>query len=548
MSFVNVSVKYVSFFLQDSMCMEELERTGPQHKETFSRLSFKDKANLSLLLSYIQLIFIYILIDCVTVLCNTVQIYVSQDDVVKILLGEIHVSIVRSWSIGDWESAQPTQQQTFFFTSLNQLTDTLNKNEMYFVLNRQFKNGSIALGEAMSDQLLVHRQPRKEILYNRPKEHVKQESFEELGLKDSSESKRNEKARQKLETKIELVNDIYESKVYKDITKSKVLDRVTDLRQLVLRFFSKISDKEIDSEKSDDYTKSGDVKVDDETMDNPLLSALSNLGPLIQWRNLEINPLTVAPAFEPISVIVDKISRGETVPPEISMSYEKLRLLSLRTYPTGDKPFLTQFAMAGFYYAANGDEVVCYCCAKRLSNWTSKDDPVECHRRLNPNCRFFTNNAEVNVPAFEDDSRRPAPVTIAEAASSECSQTTAIETSAASSTSSDKIPVTSNMMSKLNLNPNTNSSSNATRSAFSPQQRPVDVLNCVQAGSSMSELSTDALFPSFMSMQAPVRHQEVSGPASVGAKTATNQGSSSQTSTFNSGSRSCKCNVYHIFF
>ncbi|WAR15352.1 DIAP2-like protein, partial [Mya arenaria] len=61
-----------------------------------------------------------------------------------------------------------------------------------------------------------------------------------------------------------------------------------------------------------------------------------------------------------------------------------------------------KFAKAGFYYASNKDEVICYCCAKRISNWKPDDDPYEAHKRITPNCSFIVNNGEVNVPVSTD--------------------------------------------------------------------------------------------------------------------------------------------------
>lgn len=130
---------------------------------------------------------------------------------------------------------------------------------------------------------------------------------------------------------------------------------------------------------------------------------------ILQMRNPEIIPITIAPVFEPMAVILNKIASGEHVPPEVSMRYEMLRFCSLRSYPQGNKPFLIRFAQSGFYYASNGDEVVCYCCAKRVSSWTSQDDPLQVHRQISPTCRFLTNNAEVNVPIFADGHRNDEP-------------------------------------------------------------------------------------------------------------------------------------------
>lgn len=105
--------------------------------------------------------------------------------------------------------------------------------------------------------------------------------------------------------------------------------------------------------------------------------------------------------FESLQTIINKMAAGETVPPQTTMRYEMLRFCTLRSFPKENKPFITRLAQAGFYYAKNGDEVVCYCCAQRKRNWHESDNPMDVHRELNPNCRFLIHNAEVNVPIHQ---------------------------------------------------------------------------------------------------------------------------------------------------
>ena len=100
--------------------------------------------------------------------------------------------------------------------------------------------------------------------------------------------------------------------------------------------------------------------------------------------------------------IVGRIAAGERVPAQESMHYELLRFCTFRTYPAQGKPSAMKFAAAGFYYASNNDEVICYCCAKRVSNWREYDDPMSAHLRITPDCKFFTNNELVNVPIGHD--------------------------------------------------------------------------------------------------------------------------------------------------
>ncbi|XP_060554196.1 baculoviral IAP repeat-containing protein 3-like isoform X2 [Ruditapes philippinarum] len=102
-------------------------------------------------------------------------------------------------------------------------------------------------------------------------------------------------------------------------------------------------------------------------------------------------------SFEPMMTVINKIADGQRVPPQTTMKYEMLRFCTLRSFPKGNKPYITRLAGAGFYYANEGDEVVCYCCARRRRNWTEFENPLEVHRELNPNCSFLIRNSEVNV-------------------------------------------------------------------------------------------------------------------------------------------------------
>ncbi|XP_053391390.1 uncharacterized protein LOC123552198, partial [Mercenaria mercenaria] len=104
------------------------------------------------------------------------------------------------------------------------------------------------------------------------------------------------------------------------------------------------------------------------------------------------------PAFDPVLAIIDQIANGTPPTPHISMRYELLRFCTLRSYPKENKPYLIKLAEAGFYYASDGDGVVCYCCGVRRYNWVAEDRPMEIHERINPNCKFLRKNEEVNVP------------------------------------------------------------------------------------------------------------------------------------------------------
>lgn len=123
---------------------------------------------------------------------------------------------------------------------------------------------------------------------------------------------------------------------------------------------------------------------------------VSNLFDCIRFRKGNEIHAVVAPVT--VKTVIDRMARGIHVSPEESMRYEMLRFATFQNYPEQDKPFRIRFAQAGFYYAANKDEVVCYCCRKRLGQWSETDDPMAVHLKMSPTCRFLKENAEVNFP------------------------------------------------------------------------------------------------------------------------------------------------------
>lgn len=114
-------------------------------------------------------------------------------------------------------------------------------------------------------------------------------------------------------------------------------------------------------------------------------------------RTIHFEPVVihVAPVFR--QDVVNKCSTREYIPIEERMKHEMFRFCSFQHYPLANKPFSIRFAQAGYYYAGNGDEVICYCCNHRKGNWSSKDDPMQVHKTMSPCCQFLTHNIEVNI-------------------------------------------------------------------------------------------------------------------------------------------------------
>ena len=108
--------------------------------------------------------------------------------------------------------------------------------------------------------------------------------------------------------------------------------------------------------------------------------------------------LTVALVGGEIRDVLDSIAAGKQVRPQESMKYELLRICTFRNYPSENKPFKIQLASAGFYYASERDEVVCYTCGLRKSGWVESDKPFEIHIQIKRSCEFLIKNDHVNVP------------------------------------------------------------------------------------------------------------------------------------------------------
>ena len=110
---------------------------------------------------------------------------------------------------------------------------------------------------------------------------------------------------------------------------------------------------------------------------------------------------TVAVVHSPAQKILERLANGEHVGAHESMKYEILRVCTYRNYPGEDKPFRIQLASAGWYFASDGDEVVCYCCGLRKSGWKEIDNPMKIHELLRPTCDYLVKQSEVNIPIPE---------------------------------------------------------------------------------------------------------------------------------------------------
>lgn len=78
--------------------------------------------------------------------------------------------------------------------------------------------------------------------------------------------------------------------------------------------------------------------------------------------------------------------------------YEFCRYGSFKNWPSECPIFPLSLAKNGFFSTGNADEVTCYVCGARKSDWKEGDDPEIIHREANRECPFFTEEFEDNVP------------------------------------------------------------------------------------------------------------------------------------------------------
>ena len=78
------------------------------------------------------------------------------------------------------------------------------------------------------------------------------------------------------------------------------------------------------------------------------------------------------------------------------MQHERNRLASFAGLPEHIPIIASLLATAGFYRSKNPkrrDEVVCFSCGCRLSDWSSEDDHHERHREVSPRCPMVTDHS-----------------------------------------------------------------------------------------------------------------------------------------------------------
>ncbi|XP_059820694.1 baculoviral IAP repeat-containing protein 2 [Hypanus sabinus] len=76
---------------------------------------------------------------------------------------------------------------------------------------------------------------------------------------------------------------------------------------------------------------------------------------------------------------------------QYDFSSELYRISTFAKFPPNALISERSLARAGFYYTNIGDKVQCFSCTVIVENWQPGDNPVERHKKANPNCSFINN-------------------------------------------------------------------------------------------------------------------------------------------------------------
>ena len=84
--------------------------------------------------------------------------------------------------------------------------------------------------------------------------------------------------------------------------------------------------------------------------------------------------------------------------PRNDFSREGVRYQSFNKWPKAGFPTPSLLAGAGFFYEDRGDEVKCFSCHLKVSNWNADMHPANIHKQLNPYCRLVQCNEQTHKP------------------------------------------------------------------------------------------------------------------------------------------------------
>ncbi|XP_066586499.1 death-associated inhibitor of apoptosis 2 isoform X2 [Prorops nasuta] len=101
------------------------------------------------------------------------------------------------------------------------------------------------------------------------------------------------------------------------------------------------------------------------------------------------------------------------------MNVEENRLRTFSDWPTTAVIDAGRVAKAGFYYTGHAQEVQCFLCGEKVSEWNYGDQAIVRHRQVSPNCPFVIDSSSTcNVPLTSITNNATIPSSSSGAASS----------------------------------------------------------------------------------------------------------------------------------
>ncbi|CAC5380852.1 BIRC2_3 [Mytilus coruscus] len=103
-----------------------------------------------------------------------------------------------------------------------------------------------------------------------------------------------------------------------------------------------------------------------------------------------------------LSTYFSRMLMGYEFSVEEKMQYEMLRVQTFQDLPATCHASPLRLARTGFFSTGINDEVVCFSCGVRYKNWQKRDDPMEIHRRISPECRMVNRRETRNIPIIPE--------------------------------------------------------------------------------------------------------------------------------------------------
>ncbi|XP_074640776.1 baculoviral IAP repeat-containing protein 3-like [Tubulanus polymorphus] len=195
-----------------------------------------------------------------------------------------------------------------------------------------------------------------------------------------------------------------EDDVYDDGLLMKILNyqynSKEDCEKLIRR--QKTCDVELTQDKQEiwEIIKRRRIKFDEENGKNLPISDVVRRKTIVKSLCTECTPPATSIFVYPLTfeTFIEKSVHGPPLLPDEKYQLEIVRLASFSQWPIHSAARPVLLAAAGFYASGWMDEVVCFCCHGKITNWQPGWLPMDAHQRFYPDCDFVCGHCEDNVP------------------------------------------------------------------------------------------------------------------------------------------------------